>query len=103
LPPPSFHLDRLHLHPRDFGFESRNVPLESVTQVVDAMKTTLDGQPSEMMQSALWNGGFYLWRCGACPSIQDGIAETEKLLTQGKVKQKLWEIQQAIAPIPVAP
>ncbi len=94
-------LERLHLHPRDFQFEAKNVALDSAEYVIHQMKATLDGHPSELMPSVLWNGGFYLWRCGVSSSIKAGIAETERLLTQGLVKQTLQALQQAMVPMSV--
>ena len=38
-----------------------------------------------IMQTALWNGEFYLWRCGICDDIQQAFTEAEKLLTTGAV------------------
>lgn len=95
-------LERLHLHPRDFQFEAKNVALDSAEWVIRQMKDTLDGFPSEFMQSVLWNGGFYLWRCGVSSSMEAGIAETERLLTQGLVKQTLQTLRQATAPMSVS-
>lgn len=97
LPPP---LDRLHLHARDFGFEAKNVPLTSVPELIATMITVLDGRPSELMQSIVWNSGFYLWRCGACSSIEEGIRHAENLLIQGQVRQTLQTLQQATTPLP---
>jgi anthranilate phosphoribosyltransferase len=94
---PSF--ERLHLHPRDYGFEGKNVPLEPVAEAIAAMKAVILGQPSELMQSTLWNSGFYLWRCGACPSIEAGIVEAKQLLSSGQVIEKLQAVQQATAPV----
>ena len=97
-----FSFDRLLLHPIDYGFEGKNPPLESTRQVVEEMQAVLKGQPSELMQSAVWNGGFYLWRGGVCESIAAGLAEADRLLTQGKVLQKLQEVQLVTAPLQLA-
>lgn len=90
-------LERLHLVPRDYGFGSKNVPLESTAQLVADIQSVLQGKPSELMQTALWNGGFYLWRSGICPDIQSGIAKAEDMFTSGEVAQKLQEISQVVA------
>ncbi len=55
------------------------------------MQSILQGKPSELMNSAVWNGGFYLWHCGLCPDIETGFDTAEKLLTTGIVKAKLLE------------
>jgi anthranilate phosphoribosyltransferase len=97
LPP----LDRLHLHPREFGFENKNVPLENSAMLLQTMKAVLDGQDSDLLQSIVWNSSFYLWRCGAADSIAAGITKAEQLLSQGAVKRKLQDVQTAIAPVTV--
>lgn len=92
-------LERLHLVPRDYGFASKNVPLSSTSQLVKDMQSVLQGKPSELMQTALWNGGFYLWRSGICPDMRSGIAKAEALLTEGQVAQKLQEISQVVSSV----
>ncbi len=93
------NFDRLHLHPRDYGFESRNVPLESAVEAIATIQRVIQGEPSELMQSALWSGGFYLWRCDACATIADGIARATELLTNGQVLHTLQTLQQATVPL----
>lgn len=96
---PAIGFERLHLHPRDYGFEGKNVPLEATPTLVAAMHSVLQEQPSELMQSTLWSGGFYLWRCGSCRSLEAGIQEAKRLLTEGLVLQKLRELQQIATPL----
>jgi anthranilate phosphoribosyltransferase len=88
-------IQRLCLAPRTYGFEGQNVPLTSVTQVVQQMQATLQGEQTETRRSLLWNAGFYLWRCGASPDLETGVALTDQLLQQGKVAQTLQKLQQA--------
>jgi anthranilate phosphoribosyltransferase len=54
------------------------------------------------MPAAIWNGGFYLWRCGICSDLPTGFTKAEALFTSGKVAQKLEEISQAIASMQLA-
>jgi anthranilate phosphoribosyltransferase len=89
-------LERLLLHPRDSGFAAAEVPLLPTAELIAAMQDVLQGQPGELMQAAIWNGGFYLWQCGHCPSIEAGFAEAKQLLTSGKVAEKLAEISLAV-------
>jgi anthranilate phosphoribosyltransferase len=93
--------ERLHLHPREFGLEGKNVPFVALPEMVTLMHAVLDGQPSELQRSLLWNSGFYLWRSGLAASVQTGIEQADQLLTQGTVKQKLHDLQQAITPVAV--
>ncbi len=75
------------------------MPLEPPAIVLQAMHDTLDGKPSEFMQSTVWNGGFYLWRCGVSPSVEAGVATATMLLTEGRVKQTLQTLQRAVSPV----
>lgn len=89
-------VEHLHLSARDYDFSNKNVPLTSTPELIAAMQTVLQGKPSELMDTALWNGGFYLWRSGICESLRSGIAKAEELLISGEVAQKLEEISQSV-------
>ncbi|QZZ18589.1 anthranilate phosphoribosyltransferase family protein [Leptothermofonsia sichuanensis E412] len=99
LSQPETGFERLHLHPRDYGFEGKNVPLDSVSQVVSSMQAILQGGSSDLTDSVLWSSSFFLWRCGVCASIAAGVMEAQNLLSSGQVMRKLREVQQAIAPL----
>jgi anthranilate phosphoribosyltransferase len=85
-------IERLHLSPRDYGFSTKNVPLNSTEELIAEMQGVLSGKPSELMDTALWNGGFYLWRCGICSDMGEAIALAKELLTTGAVLRKLQEL-----------
>jgi len=89
-------IERLHLVPREYGFTTKNVPLGTTEELLTDMQSVLQGKPSELMQTALWNGGFYLWRCGICSDVQEGIAKAEELLTSGAVAKTLQELTQVV-------
>jgi anthranilate phosphoribosyltransferase len=63
------------------------------------MQGLLQGQALELLPAVLWNGGFYLWRCGICEDLETALGRAESLLTSGQVGQKLAEIKKAIAVI----
>lgn len=92
-------LERLQLVPRDYSFTSKNVPFNSTEQLIADMQSVLQGLPSELMQTALWNGGFYLWRSGICADMRSGIAKAEELFSSGAVAQKLSEIAQVVSSV----
>lgn len=92
LPP----IERLLLSPRDYGFGDTNVPLESEAELIQQIQDVLKGMPSELMKTALWNGGFYLWHSGICPSLTEGFGLAEELLMSQKVRAKLAEISQIV-------
>ncbi len=89
-------IERLQLVPREYGFTTKNVPLGTTEELLADIQSVLQGKPSELMQTALWNGGFYLWRCGICPDLREGIAKAEELLTSGAVAKKLLELTQVV-------
>jgi anthranilate phosphoribosyltransferase len=89
-------LERLHLVPRDYGFTTKNVPLGTTEELVVDIREVLAGKPGELRQTALWNGGFYLWRSGICADMPEGLAKAEELLTNGVVAAKLQEISQLV-------
>lgn len=60
------------------------------------MQEVLAGKASELMQTALWNGGFYLWRSGICSDMSEGLAKAEELLSNGAVAAKLQELSQSV-------
>lgn len=91
-------IERLLLHPRDYDLAGAEVPLESPRQLLDDLQAVLNGAAGELTKSVIWNGGFYLWQCGGCATFEAGLAEAERLLTQGQVQAKLQQIQGAIAP-----
>ncbi len=89
-------IERLLLSPHDYGFITKNVPLGSTEELLTQIQEVLIGKPSELLQTALWNGGFYLWRSGICLDMRSGIAKAEELLTSGAVNKKLQELRQAM-------
>ena len=101
-PESSEGFERLLLHPRDYGFAQEEVPLESTSQLIEQMQQVLQGKSSPLMSAAIWNSGFYLWRCGVCPDLVTGFSKAEALFTGGKVLQKLQEISGAVASMQLA-
>ncbi|MGK7956207.1 MAG: anthranilate phosphoribosyltransferase family protein [Crocosphaera sp.] len=83
---------RLHLHPQDYQFRDKDVPLESTAQLLEQTQQVLQGDSNSLMSLAVYNGGFYLWRSGVCADLSTGFEQAKTLLTSRKVKQKLQEI-----------
>ncbi len=91
---PHTPFQRLHLHPHDYGFAGKNIPLDS--DCAKLMQSILTGNSSEERRSLLWNSGFYLWRSGVCCDIAEGLAYADALLSKGMVLEKLHHLQAAI-------
>ncbi len=84
--------ERRNLVPRDYGFAAKDSLLTSTPEWSATVQAVLEGKPSELTQAAVWNGGFYLWRCGVCPDLTAGLVKAEAVLTQGIAAQKLGQI-----------
>jgi anthranilate phosphoribosyltransferase len=92
-------LDRLLLHPRDYDFSEAEVPLEPTAELIAAIRAVLQGHASPLTDAAVWNGGFYLWQAGVCPSLETGLAKARTLLSSGAVEQKLTQLNETMAAI----
>ena len=89
--------DRLTLVPRDYGFAAKDLPLTTPDQLILEMQTALKGEPSELLQAAVWNSGFYLWRSGVCSSLEAGFSQAKAILELGHADRKLQQTKDAIA------
>ncbi len=88
--------DRLTLVPRDYGFAAKELPLVSNEDLIDQMRAAMRGEPSELMQATIWNCGFYLWRAGACTSLESGFSQAQAILELGQAERKLQQVIHAI-------
>ncbi len=88
--------ERLLLHPSDYSCGGKEVALGSTAELVEEMQRVLQGKASQLMSATIWNGGFYLWRCGICADINEGLSKAESLLNSGEVVEKLREIKAKI-------
>ena len=93
---PGEPIERLLLHPRDYGFAATDVPLDEST-LVDQMQAVLNHEPIELFDSIVWNSGFYLWRSGVCADLESGLSAAKEILASGEAAQKLSELGRAIA------
>ncbi|MER3433264.1 MAG: hypothetical protein C4288_07510 [Leptolyngbya sp. ERB_1_1] len=89
--------DRLTLVPRDYGFAAKELPLIPLDQFFIEIQATLKGEPSELFQATVWNSGFYLWRAGACSSLEAGFSQAKAVLELGQAERKLQQVIGAIA------
>lgn len=96
VPNAPIEIERLLLAPHDYGFTTKNVALGSTEELVAGMHEVLAGKSGELMQTALWNGGFYLWQSGICPDMRSGIAKAQELLTSGTVAAKLQQLGKVV-------
>ena len=81
------HLERILLHHQDYQVSSINPLLTD--HLFTAMDELLQGQANELLESAVWNGGFYLWHCGVASDLRTGMAQAQELIVSGRVRQQL--------------
>jgi len=89
-------IERLLLHPRDYGFAGPDLALGSASELVNSMQALLKGQPSAVTEAVIWNGGFYLWQSGHSADLETGLAAAKDLLVSGRVAQTLAELIAAV-------
>lgn len=87
---------RLHLHPQDYQFNGKDIPLTSTSRLLEEMQQVLQGERNDLMSLAIYNGGFHLWRCGVCEDLSTGFNQAQTLLIGGQVAQKLQEISASV-------
>jgi anthranilate phosphoribosyltransferase len=89
----SLSLKRCMISAGDYGFKEKDVLLESLAQSIEQIQLVINGKNSLLWESAIFNGGFYLWRLGLCEDIETGLKKAETLLLDLTVKEKLKQLQ----------
>ncbi|MEB3225741.1 MAG: anthranilate phosphoribosyltransferase family protein [Synechococcus sp.] len=80
-------------NPYDYGLGGEDVSLGDPTQYYESLRMLLAGKASPFRNSAVWNGGFYLWHCGAAADLQKGLDIAETWLQTGKLQETLADLQ----------
>lgn len=86
----------LKMNGHEYQFSMKDAPFISLENTLESYQHILQGQPSPLLESVLWNGGFYLWRCGICETVAEGINHTQQLLQGELLREKWQEIQSFI-------
>ncbi|MBV5257927.1 anthranilate phosphoribosyltransferase family protein [Synechococcus moorigangaii CMS01] len=84
-------------NPYDYDLGGEDIALHSVPQYYADLTALLRGQPSPLMDSAVWNGGFYLWHCGKVTDLQSGLDLAETYLKTGQLQETLQMLQGHLA------
>lgn len=87
---------RFLLHARDYQLSS---PLETALKqdYFSVIKSTLQGEPTELRSAVVWNGGFHLWQSGASPTLEAGIQQAKELLSSGLIENQRISLAKEIA------
>ena len=86
--------ERLTLSARNYGFSSEDVAIADASETAQKIIGALKGEPSEYLNSVLWNSGFYLWlyglhNGGLYSDINEGITAAQEIIRSGAAIQKL--------------
>ncbi|MDX2257057.1 MAG: anthranilate phosphoribosyltransferase family protein [Pseudanabaenaceae cyanobacterium bins.39] len=87
------HFERVILSAAKHGFGSQDPTIASAENIAQQIKSALTGEPSEYLNSLLWNCGFYFWLYGLDPDIPTAITHAQTLINSGLVSQKLQTVQ----------
>ncbi|WP_069789960.1 anthranilate phosphoribosyltransferase family protein [Cyanobacterium sp. IPPAS B-1200] len=87
----------LKIHPEEFGLTRHDIELKDYDSYYQELHKLVQGQQSTLLESAILNGGFYLWRCGYSPSLKEGINNVKDLLKTDKLLTKLEEIKAVLS------
>jgi anthranilate phosphoribosyltransferase len=89
-------LERIFLHHYDYGLSNINPPLLTTPELMADLAIVLRGEASELLNSVLWNAGFYLWHCGGASDMNAGMKLAQELLTSGAVNGQLDRIRKCL-------
>lgn len=90
-------IEYFKLNANDYNLGGKDLPLESIEQVLAEMEAILAGKSTDLLDAVLWNGGVYLWRCGICQDVTTGIEQVHHWWKTGKIGEKREEIRDTIA------
>ena len=86
----------LKVNPATYDLAGNDPVLEDQATYFNQLKETIAGKPTQLTESAILNGAFYLWRCDVTETIEDGLTMAENLLSTGKLQQQLEVIKNVI-------
>jgi anthranilate phosphoribosyltransferase len=89
-------LERIFLHHYDYGLSNVNPPLLSTPELMAELATVLEGKASDLLDSVLWNAGFYLWHCGGASDMAAGMKLAHELLMSGAVTKQLEQVRASL-------
>jgi anthranilate phosphoribosyltransferase len=80
---PDGSLERILLHPRDYGFAASEVAYVDRETWTEQARSALKGEANELANATIWSSGFYLWRSGRSPNLEAGLVAARSALADG--------------------
>lgn len=90
---PDGGVEYLKPNPQDYGLRGEDIALGSPAEYLHNLQTLLQGKASPLLNTAIWNGGFYLWRCGVVEDIKMGIEQSAEWIQAGKLLQTFDQLK----------
>ena len=84
--------ERLTLSARNYGFSSEDSAIANASEMAIKIISALKAEPSEYLNSVLWNCGFYLWLYGLHEEIPTAIANAQEIISSGAALQKFEDL-----------
>lgn len=84
---------RLLINPQDYSLNGSDLPLQSTTELISALRAVLEGKNSPLIPAVILNGGFYLWRLGIAATLETGFKLAEEMIVNGSIRDKLKQLQ----------
>ena len=85
--------ERLTLSAKNYGFSAEDPAIADASEMATKIISALKAEPSEYLNSVLWNCGFYLWLYGLHGDIAEAIAYAQEIISSGAALQKLQDLQ----------
>lgn len=85
--------ERLTLSARNYGFTPEDPAIGDASEIAAKILSALKAEPSEYLNSVLWNCGFYLWLYGLHGEIEEAIAHAREIISSGTAWQKLEDLR----------
>lgn len=81
-------------NPYEYGLGGADISFDSPEEYFEQLVNLIQGQDSPLTNSAIWNGGFYLWHCGVTEDLATGIQQAQAWLHSGELQKTLARLQQ---------
>ena len=83
----------LTLSAKDYGFSLEDPVIAGASEIAAKIISALKNEPSEYLNSLLWNCGFYLWLYGLHGDITEAITYAQEIISSGAAWQKLEDLK----------
>ena len=84
---------RLLINPEEYSLNGKDLAFESTTQSIQELQAIIQGKNTALTNAAILNGGFYLWHCAICSTIEAGLTLAAEMIDKGTIRDKLKQLK----------